>query len=58
MKPAPNALQHEHVRAKRIVAASGVRIGEPDDRTWCLRDFTLFDPGRALSRVALNIPSR
>lgn len=58
MRSAPNARQREHVRVKRITEAAGVRIGEPRDRTWCLRDFTLFDPSHALSPVAQTVPSR
>ena len=45
----------EHVRAKRIAAEFGVRVGEPEDQPWGMRDFVLFDPSGVLWRVAQTI---
>ena len=47
---------HAHVLASGVVARFGVRVGEPEDRPWGMRDFTLFDPSGVLWRVAQNIP--
>ena len=49
---------HEYVRAQRIAERFGVVIGEPEDRPWAMRDFTLFDPSGVLWRIAQNIPRR
>ena len=47
---------HAHVLAADVVARFGVRVGDPEDRPWGMRDFTLFDPGGVLWRVAQNMP--
>lgn len=47
---------HAHVLASGVVERFGVRLGEPADRPWAMRDFTLIDPGGVLWRVAQNIP--
>jgi len=49
---------HAHVRAQRIAERFGVAIGEPEDRPWAMRDFTLIDPGGVSWRIAQNIPRR
>ena len=45
-----------HVVAKAVAERFDVRIGEPEDRPWAMRDFVLFDPSGVLWRVAQNIP--
>jgi catechol 2,3-dioxygenase-like lactoylglutathione lyase family enzyme len=47
---------HAHVTASGVAARFGVRVGEPEDRPWAMRDFTLFDPGGVLWRVAQPLP--
>ena len=42
---------HRHIQAQRIAEDFGVDLGEPEDRPWGLRDFTLFDPGGVLWRI-------
>ena len=46
---------HAHVRASGVEARFGVEVGEPEDRPWAMRDFTLFDPSGVLWRIAQNI---
>ena len=48
---------HAHVVAADVAARFGVRVGEPEDQPWAMRDFTLFDPSGVLWRVAQNIPA-
>ena len=45
-----------HARATPVAERFGVTIGEPEDRPWAMRDFTLFDPTGVLWRVSQNIP--
>ena len=45
---------HATVRAAGVVERFGARFGEPEDRPWGMRDFTLFDPSGVLWRVAQN----
>lgn len=47
---------HAHMVAAGIAARFGVDIGAPEDRSWAMRDFTLFDPSGVLWRIAQNIP--
>jgi catechol 2,3-dioxygenase-like lactoylglutathione lyase family enzyme len=47
---------HEHVRNSGIGRRFGVAVGEPEDRPWAMRDFTLFDPSGVLWRIAQNLP--
>lgn len=47
-----------HTRAKDVAGQFGVKVGEPEDRPWGMRDFTLFDPTGVLWRIAQNIPGR
>jgi len=49
---------HAHVLAADVVARFGVQVGDPEDRPWAMRDFTLFDPSGVLWRVAQNMPGR
>lgn len=49
---------HEHVRAQHIGEQFGVEVGEPEERPWAMRDFTLLDPSGVLWRIAQNIPGR
>ena len=46
---------HAHVTATGVGKRFGVSIGEPADRPWAMRDFTLFDPSGVLWRVAQNL---
>ena len=45
-----------HTRAKEVAERFNVKIGEPADRPWAMRDFTLFDPSGVLWRIGQNIP--
>jgi uncharacterized glyoxalase superfamily protein PhnB len=45
-----------HAKASAVAGQFDVRIGEPADRPWAMRDFTLFDPSGVLWRIAQNIP--
>ena len=47
---------HAHVVAERLAERFGVRIGQPQDQPWAMRDFVLFDPSGVLWRIAQNIP--
>ena len=47
-----------HKRAQEVARQFKVEIGEPEDRPWAMRDFTLFDPSGVLWRIAQNIPKR
>ena len=46
---------HAHVLAARMPARFGVEVGEPGNRPWAMRDFTLVDPSGVLWRIAQNI---
>jgi uncharacterized glyoxalase superfamily protein PhnB len=43
-----------HAQAKPVAARFGVKIGEPEDQPWRMRDFTLFDPSGVLWRIGQN----
>ena len=47
-----------HERAKKVAERFSVKIGEPEDRLWAMRDFTLIDPSGVLWRIAQNIPKQ
>ena len=47
---------HSHLRAIGIEERFEVRMGEPQDQPWAMRDFTLFDPSGVLWRIAQNLP--
>jgi uncharacterized glyoxalase superfamily protein PhnB len=47
-----------HAAAGPVAERFDVRIGEPGDRPWAMRDFVLFDPSGVLWRIAQNIPRR
>ena len=47
---------HVHVKATGVETRFGVGVGDPEDRPWAMRDFTLFDPSGVLWRVAQNKP--
>jgi hypothetical protein len=40
------------IEAQQISQKYGVGIGQPEDRDWGMRDFTMFDPCGVLWRVA------
>jgi hypothetical protein len=46
---------HAQVLNSGVVERFGVKVGEPEDQPWAMRDFTLFDPSGVLWRVAQNI---
>ena len=39
------------IKSNNVVEKYGIRLGEPEDREWGLRDFTLFDPTGVLWRI-------
>jgi uncharacterized glyoxalase superfamily protein PhnB len=45
----------EQIQAKQISQKYGVAIGQPEDRDWGIRDFTMIDPSGVLWRVAQDI---
>ena len=47
-----------HAKAKGVAEQFNVNIGEPEDRPWAMRDFTLVDPSGVLWRIAQNIPKQ
>jgi hypothetical protein len=47
--------RHAQVLNSGVVERFGVKVGEPKDQPWAMRDFTLFDPSGVLWRVAQNI---
>jgi uncharacterized glyoxalase superfamily protein PhnB len=47
-----------HEKAKAVAERFNVKVGEPENRPWAMRDFTLFDPSGVLWRVAQNIPKQ
>lgn len=46
---------HRHVISSGIAAKYKVRVGEPENQPWAMRDFVLFDPSGVLWRIAQNI---
>lgn len=46
---------HAQVLSSGVVSRFGVKVGEPQDQPWAMRDFTLFDPSGVLWRLAQNI---
>lgn len=49
---------HAQVVASGVAGRFGVAVGQPEDRPWAMRDFTLYDPSGVLWRIAQNIPRR
>jgi len=47
---------HAQVLSSGVASRFGVKVGEPQDRPWAMREFTLFDPSGVLWLVAQNIP--
>ncbi|MCG2592750.1 VOC family protein [Ramlibacter sp. XY19] len=45
-----------HAQARPVAERFGVRVGEPQDQPWGMRDFVLFDPSGVLWRIAQNLP--
>ena len=45
-----------HQKATGVAERFNVKIGQPEDQPWAMRDFTLFDPSGVLWRSAQNIP--
>ena len=42
----------EQIQAKNIAEKYAVAVGDPEDRGWKMRDFTLIDPSGVLWRIA------
>ena len=47
-----------HEKAKAVAERFNVKVGEPENQPWAMRDFTLFDPSGVLWRIAQNIPKQ
>ena len=47
-----------HEKAKAVAARFNVKVGEPQNQPWAMRDFTLFDPSGVFWRIAQNIPKQ
>lgn len=47
---------HAQVLSSGVASRFGVKVGEPQDRPWAMREFTLLDPSGVLWLVAQNIP--
>ena len=47
---------HAHILGTEVVRRFDVKVGEPEDRPWGMRDFTLIDPSGVLWRIAQNLP--
>jgi uncharacterized glyoxalase superfamily protein PhnB len=43
-----------HAQAEPVAKRFNVKIGEPEDQPWRMRDFTLFDPSGVLWRIGQN----
>jgi hypothetical protein len=48
---------HARVLDSGVSARFGVKVGDPQDQPWAMRDFILFDPSGVLWRVAQNLPT-
>lgn len=46
---------HRRVCESGVVQTFAVRLGEPEDRPWRIRDFTLTDPTGVLWRIGHNM---
>ncbi|MEO1234764.1 MAG: VOC family protein [Myxococcota bacterium] len=46
---------HAHVVSAGVVERFGVKLGEPQEQPWRMRDFTLTDPSGVLWRIAQRI---
>jgi uncharacterized glyoxalase superfamily protein PhnB len=47
-----------HEKAKAVAQRFNVKVGEPENQPWAMRDFTLFDPSGVLWCIAQNIPKQ
>jgi uncharacterized glyoxalase superfamily protein PhnB len=47
-----------HEKAEAVAKRFNVKVGEPENQPWAMRDFTLFDPSGVLWRIAQNIPKQ
>ena len=47
-----------HEKANAVAERFNVKVGEPENQPWAMRDFTLFDPSGVLWRIAQNIPKQ
>ena len=45
----------QRLREIDIAGRHGVQLGEPEDRAWRMRDFTLHDPSGVLWRIGHNL---
>jgi uncharacterized glyoxalase superfamily protein PhnB len=44
-----------HEKASAVARHFQVKISEPENQPWAMRDFTLFDPSGVVWRIAQNI---
>ncbi|HEX5304497.1 MAG TPA: VOC family protein [Dyella sp.] len=49
---------HQHLRNERIVERYDIRLDQPEDRPWRMRDFCMTDPSGVLWRIAQNLGGR
>ena len=47
-----------HEKAKAVAQRFNVKVGEPENQPWAMRDFTLLDPSGVLWRIAQNLPKQ
>lgn len=47
---------HRHIVAQDIAGRFGVKVGQPRNQPWAMRDFSLFDPSGVLWLIAQNLP--
>jgi uncharacterized glyoxalase superfamily protein PhnB len=47
-----------HEKARAVAERFNVKVGEPENQPWAMRDFTLFDPSGVLWRIAQNLPKQ
>jgi uncharacterized glyoxalase superfamily protein PhnB len=47
-----------HEKAKEVAERFNVKVGEPENQPWAMRDFALFDPSGVLWRIAQNLPKQ
>jgi uncharacterized glyoxalase superfamily protein PhnB len=44
-----------HEKASAVAQRFNVKVSEPENQPWAMRDFTLFDPSGVVWRIAQNI---
>ncbi len=46
------------IKVSNVIEKYGVSLGDPEDREWGIRDFTLIDPTGVLWRIGNNISKK